>query len=205
MLPTPFPWAETEPKAPGRPAQRSLRGAPARSRYSRGGSLGRLTCDFRSCHLDWREGPVPYFSDAVTGLPADRIGALAFENRIRVDELTTRTASLQTAFMELSDLAADRSCTCRARREAPRRVNVPHGGHFPSWRHTPGAGPRDSTTRSATATTRAVLTPAWAVPAATVPGAGRRGAGRHTSRRLRRGRARGAVDQRPGGPVGRRG
>ncbi|MFB7916403.1 ATP-binding cassette domain-containing protein [Streptomyces sp. NPDC056061] len=39
---------------------------------------------------------------AVTGLPADRIGALAFENRIRVDELTTRTASLEAAFMELT-------------------------------------------------------------------------------------------------------
>ncbi|MEU3312503.1 ABC transporter ATP-binding protein [Streptomyces sp. NPDC006662] len=39
---------------------------------------------------------------AVTGLPADRIGALAFEHRIRVDELTTRTASLEAAFMELT-------------------------------------------------------------------------------------------------------
>lgn len=39
---------------------------------------------------------------AVTGLPADRIGALAFENRIRLDELTTRTASLEAAFMELT-------------------------------------------------------------------------------------------------------
>ncbi|MFF3410538.1 ABC transporter ATP-binding protein [Streptomyces sp. NPDC002742] len=39
---------------------------------------------------------------AVTGLPAHRIGALAFENRIRLDELTTRTASLETAFMELT-------------------------------------------------------------------------------------------------------
>ncbi|MEV4436556.1 ATP-binding cassette domain-containing protein [Streptomyces sp. NPDC049585] len=38
----------------------------------------------------------------VTGLPAQRIGALAFEHRIRVDELTTRTASLETAFMELT-------------------------------------------------------------------------------------------------------
>ncbi|MET7528466.1 ABC transporter ATP-binding protein [Streptomyces goshikiensis] len=39
---------------------------------------------------------------AVTGLPADRIGALAFENRIRLDELTTHTASLEAAFMELT-------------------------------------------------------------------------------------------------------
>ncbi|MEU6983441.1 ABC transporter ATP-binding protein [Streptomyces sp. NPDC046324] len=39
---------------------------------------------------------------AVTGLAAERIGALAFENRIRVDELTTRTASLEAAFMELT-------------------------------------------------------------------------------------------------------
>jgi ABC-2 type transport system ATP-binding protein len=38
----------------------------------------------------------------VTGLPADRIGALAFENSIRLDELTTRTASLEAAFMELT-------------------------------------------------------------------------------------------------------
>lgn len=39
---------------------------------------------------------------AVTGLPADRIGALAFENRIRLHELTTRSASLEEAFMELT-------------------------------------------------------------------------------------------------------
>ncbi|MEV6531113.1 ATP-binding cassette domain-containing protein [Streptomyces sp. NPDC051639] len=39
---------------------------------------------------------------AVTGLPAGRIGALAFDNRIRLDELTTRTASLEAAFMELT-------------------------------------------------------------------------------------------------------
>ncbi|MFE6027528.1 ABC transporter ATP-binding protein [Streptomyces niveus] len=39
---------------------------------------------------------------AVTGLPADRIGALAFENRIQINELTTRTASLEEAFMELT-------------------------------------------------------------------------------------------------------
>ncbi|MFJ9032058.1 ATP-binding cassette domain-containing protein [Streptomyces sp. NPDC102274] len=39
---------------------------------------------------------------AVTGLPADRIGALAFENRIPLNELTTRTASLEEAFMELT-------------------------------------------------------------------------------------------------------
>ncbi|GGU06740.1 ABC transporter ATP-binding protein [Streptomyces violascens] len=39
---------------------------------------------------------------AVTGLPAERIGALAFENRIQLAELTTRTASLEAAFMELT-------------------------------------------------------------------------------------------------------
>jgi ABC-2 type transport system ATP-binding protein len=38
----------------------------------------------------------------VTGLPADRIGALAFDNRIMLHELTTRTASLEEAFMELT-------------------------------------------------------------------------------------------------------
>ncbi|MGW6685535.1 ABC transporter ATP-binding protein [Streptomyces sp. NPDC054961] len=38
----------------------------------------------------------------VTGLPADRIGALAFEHRIRLNELTARTASLEAAFMELT-------------------------------------------------------------------------------------------------------
>lgn len=38
----------------------------------------------------------------VTGLPADRIGALALEHRIPLDELTTRTASLEEAFMELT-------------------------------------------------------------------------------------------------------
>ncbi len=39
---------------------------------------------------------------SVTGLPADRIAALAFEHRILFDELTTRTASLEEAFMELT-------------------------------------------------------------------------------------------------------
>ncbi|MFJ6760739.1 MULTISPECIES: ABC transporter ATP-binding protein [unclassified Streptomyces] len=48
------------------------------------------------------EGPGGVGKLAVTGLPADRIGALAFENRIRVDELTTHTASLEAAFMELT-------------------------------------------------------------------------------------------------------
>ncbi|MGW5432381.1 ATP-binding cassette domain-containing protein [Streptomyces sp. NPDC004059] len=38
----------------------------------------------------------------VTGLPADRIGALALEHRIPLCELTTRTASLEEAFMELT-------------------------------------------------------------------------------------------------------
>ena len=38
----------------------------------------------------------------MTGLPADRIGALTFDNGIRLDELTTRTASLEAAFMELT-------------------------------------------------------------------------------------------------------
>ncbi|MGI5447005.1 ATP-binding cassette domain-containing protein [Streptomyces sp. CA-243310] len=38
----------------------------------------------------------------VTGLPADRIGALAGEHRIHLTELTTRTASLEEAFMELT-------------------------------------------------------------------------------------------------------
>ncbi|MFF0384152.1 ATP-binding cassette domain-containing protein [Streptomyces sp. NPDC004286] len=38
----------------------------------------------------------------VTGLPADRIGALAFANRVRLSELATRAASLEEAFMELT-------------------------------------------------------------------------------------------------------
>ncbi|CAM5441366.1 ABC transporter ATP-binding protein [Streptomyces spiroverticillatus] len=38
----------------------------------------------------------------VTGLPADRIGALALDHRIALTELTTRTASLEEAFMELT-------------------------------------------------------------------------------------------------------
>ncbi|MFF7728464.1 ABC transporter ATP-binding protein [Streptomyces sp. NPDC008001] len=48
------------------------------------------------------DGPAHAQRLVVTGLPADRIGALAFEHRIRLDELTTRTASLETAFMELT-------------------------------------------------------------------------------------------------------
>ncbi|MFB7619187.1 ABC transporter ATP-binding protein [Kitasatospora sp. NPDC056181] len=38
----------------------------------------------------------------VTGLPTDRIAALAFEHRILLHELTARTASLEEAFMELT-------------------------------------------------------------------------------------------------------
>ncbi|AZQ74294.1 MULTISPECIES: ABC transporter ATP-binding protein [Streptomyces] len=48
------------------------------------------------------EGPAGAERLVVTGLPADRIGALAFEKGIRLDELTTRTASLESAFMELT-------------------------------------------------------------------------------------------------------
>ncbi|MFC9627315.1 ABC transporter ATP-binding protein [Streptomyces sp. NPDC056930] len=39
---------------------------------------------------------------AVTGLPTDRIATLAFENGILLNELTSRTASLEEAFMELT-------------------------------------------------------------------------------------------------------
>ncbi|MFF0428246.1 ABC transporter ATP-binding protein [Streptomyces sp. NPDC004520] len=38
----------------------------------------------------------------VTGLPAARIGELALEHRVPLDQLTTRTASLEEAFMELT-------------------------------------------------------------------------------------------------------
>ncbi|MFJ9468172.1 ATP-binding cassette domain-containing protein [Streptomyces caniferus] len=48
------------------------------------------------------EGAVGAEKLVVTGLPADRIGALAFESGIPLDELTTRTASLEAAFMELT-------------------------------------------------------------------------------------------------------
>ncbi|MFJ3307516.1 ATP-binding cassette domain-containing protein [Streptomyces sp. NPDC086549] len=47
-------------------------------------------------------GPAGAEKLAVAGLPADRIGALAFENGIQLNELTTRTASLEAAFMELT-------------------------------------------------------------------------------------------------------
>ncbi|MFE1787440.1 ATP-binding cassette domain-containing protein [Streptomyces sp. NPDC059525] len=48
------------------------------------------------------EGPAGVERLAVTGLAADRIGALAFGNGIQLNELTTRTASLEAAFMELT-------------------------------------------------------------------------------------------------------
>ncbi|MGW7522479.1 ABC transporter ATP-binding protein [Streptomyces sp. NPDC054783] len=48
------------------------------------------------------QGPAGAGRLAVTGLPADRIGALALEQRIPLTELTTRTASLEEAFMELT-------------------------------------------------------------------------------------------------------
>ncbi|MEV3861373.1 ATP-binding cassette domain-containing protein [Streptomyces sp. NPDC050095] len=38
----------------------------------------------------------------VTGLPAERIGAIALERQVVLHELTTRTASLEEAFMELT-------------------------------------------------------------------------------------------------------
>jgi ABC-2 type transport system ATP-binding protein len=47
-------------------------------------------------------GPPGAARIAVTGLPAERIGALAFEHRIMLHELTNRTASLEEAFMELT-------------------------------------------------------------------------------------------------------
>ncbi|MGK5642992.1 ATP-binding cassette domain-containing protein [Streptomyces sp. URMC 126] len=53
------------------------------------------------------EGPAGAGRLAVAGLPADRVGALAHEHRIRLDELTTRTASLEAAFMELTADATD--------------------------------------------------------------------------------------------------
>ncbi|MFJ1705008.1 ATP-binding cassette domain-containing protein [Kitasatospora sp. NPDC088346] len=43
----------------------------------------------------------------VTGLPTDRIGALALEHRIVLHELTTRSASLEEAFMELTADSVD--------------------------------------------------------------------------------------------------
>ncbi|MER5372988.1 ABC transporter ATP-binding protein [Streptomyces sp. NPDC002553] len=48
------------------------------------------------------EGPAGCGRLAVSGLAADRIGTVALEHRIRVDELTTRTASLEEVFMELT-------------------------------------------------------------------------------------------------------
>nr|WP_323373427.1 ATP-binding cassette domain-containing protein [Plantactinospora alkalitolerans] len=39
---------------------------------------------------------------AVTGLPANQIGILAFDNKIVLQELTTRSASLEEAFMKLT-------------------------------------------------------------------------------------------------------
>ncbi|MGI5340917.1 ATP-binding cassette domain-containing protein [Streptomyces sp. CA-181903] len=54
-----------------------------------------------------REGSAAAPRLTVTGLPAARVGALAHEHRIRLDELTTRTASLEAAFMELTATATE--------------------------------------------------------------------------------------------------
>ncbi|WP_209446140.1 ATP-binding cassette domain-containing protein [Streptomyces sp. MZ04] len=43
----------------------------------------------------------------VTGLPAARIGELAFQHRLMLHELTTRSASLEEAFMELTADSAE--------------------------------------------------------------------------------------------------
>ncbi|MFI9063841.1 ABC transporter ATP-binding protein [Streptomyces sp. NPDC053429] len=48
------------------------------------------------------EGPAGAEKLAVTGLPSERIAALAFERGILLDELTTRAASLEEAFMQLT-------------------------------------------------------------------------------------------------------
>ncbi|WP_371680112.1 ATP-binding cassette domain-containing protein [Streptomyces sp. NBC_01276] len=48
------------------------------------------------------EGPADTGRLVVTGLAADRIGALAFAHGIVLDQLTPRTASLEEAFMELT-------------------------------------------------------------------------------------------------------
>ncbi|MFI5829323.1 ATP-binding cassette domain-containing protein [Streptomyces sp. NPDC051578] len=48
------------------------------------------------------EGPAGTEKLAVTGLPSERIAALAFERGILLDELTTRAASLEEAFMHLT-------------------------------------------------------------------------------------------------------
>lgn len=45
------------------------------------------------------DGDGPY---TVTGLPADRIGELAFAHRVRLYELSPHSASLEEAFMELT-------------------------------------------------------------------------------------------------------
>ncbi|MGW2617853.1 ATP-binding cassette domain-containing protein [Streptomyces sp. NPDC001500] len=47
-------------------------------------------------------GPAGAQKLTVTGLPADRIGAIAFEHRVRLEELTPRTASLEEAFVQLT-------------------------------------------------------------------------------------------------------
>ncbi|MCX4668318.1 ATP-binding cassette domain-containing protein [Streptomyces sp. NBC_01381] len=43
----------------------------------------------------------------VTGLPAPRIGELAFQHRVLLHELTTRTASLEDAFLEITADSAE--------------------------------------------------------------------------------------------------
>ncbi|MGJ5755955.1 ABC transporter ATP-binding protein [Streptomyces puniciscabiei] len=48
------------------------------------------------------QGPAGAGRLSVTGVPADRIGALALQHRIPLDELTTKTPSLEEAFMELT-------------------------------------------------------------------------------------------------------
>ncbi|MCD9143069.1 ABC transporter ATP-binding protein [Streptomyces albireticuli] len=49
-----------------------------------------------------REGAAGAGKLVVTGLPADRIAALAFENGVLLHELTTRAATLEEAFMALT-------------------------------------------------------------------------------------------------------
>jgi ABC-2 type transport system ATP-binding protein len=66
----------------------------------------------------------------IQGLPADRIGDLAFENGVRLHELTSAQASLEEAFMELTAASVE----FRAGRPAPATALASDGGRV----HTGG-------------------------------------------------------------------
>lgn len=65
---------------------------------------------------------------AVTGLDAQTVGDLAFDNRIRVHELSTHQATLEEAFLEMTGNASEYNAQAPAPAPAPAAPSTPQEG-----------------------------------------------------------------------------